>query len=527
MSSQALIFGFTCLTLTIGFSLIIASSDYNNVMENWNTKRCELVYMFSASLFKPATNTKSSIEFATDNFRYCTTKIINDVLQTGFAPFYAILKEQMNSLGVLSQVINSVRGSLAKATGQFSKILDDRYKVFIAVALQFVRVWHQFKSAMSRMSAMMISILYMGLTTVVGLLNVYDFVMKVVMIIMIILVIMVIFLFFIMLPVIPVILTTIGVLAGVGVSVAGADAFCLHPMTRVKYADGSWNYIKNVKLGDVLASSRHTYTIKHSKNTNTNKNRVEGILKVNGADTNLVCINGIYMSKSHRILYNNTYCLAKDHPDAIPIGARSNELYCLNTSEHSIQCFGLQGIECVSDWQEVTTEEGEMAWIKFVNTVLNNSDKPSVYPTSVPLLSPKTYIEVNSVPVPINDIKIGHNLVDENGNPNIVLGIYRGLIQTSDSLPEKWMSDGVWIQSESNTWYTNSVGVRMRKDTVDQRDTISSLLINTPIETEGVFLVTSTGVFTVIDQKHIVVRDFTEVGIQNIEASYSMLDTHC
>jgi hypothetical protein len=38
---------------------------------------------------------------------------------------------------------------------------------------------------------------------------------------------------------------------------------------------------------------------------------------------------------------------------------------------------------------------------------------------------------------------------------------------------------------------------------------------------------TSTGVFTVIDQKHIVVRDFTEVGIQNIEASYSMLDRHC
>jgi len=521
MSSQALIFGFTCLALTIGFSLIIASSDYNAVMANWNTKRCELIYMFSAGLFKPKTNTKSSAEFATDNFSYCTNKLIKDVLQTGFAPFYAVLNEQMNSLGIISQVINSVRGSLATATGSFSKILDDRFKVFIAIAVQFVRVWHQFKSAMSRLSAIAVSLLYMGLTTVAGLLNMYDFVMKVVMIIMIILVVMVIFLFFIMLPVIPVILTTIGVLAGVGVSVAGADAFCLHPMTRVKYADGSWNYIKNVKLGDMLASSRLRTTKKNSKN------RVEGILKVDGSHTNLVSINGIYMSRSHRIFYNESYILAKDHPDAIQIFNRSNELYCLNTSEHSLQCFGLQGIERVSDWQEVTTEEGEMAWIDFVNSVLNKSDRPTVYPTSVPLLSPKTYVEYNSVPVPISDIKIGYNLVDENGNPNIVLGIYRGLIQTSTSLPEKWMSDGVWIQSDYNTWYTNYIGVRTEQPTLQQTDTISSLLINTHIETEGVFLVTSSGVFTVIDQKHIVVRDFTEVGIQNIEASYSMLDRYC
>lgn len=493
------------LALTAGLAFLIASTDIEAIKGNWDKRRCEVPIQLSAYLFKPDSDPRTPSQFASDNFSFCTKQVVNSVLQAAFAPLYAVAGQQTNTISGLQGPLNSVRGMLANAKNTFSKTMDKQYRQFTAITVLATKTWQHLMFAMGRIQAMVLSFVYIGLSLSATVQMTLQFILKVIAIFIGILAAMIILLFFILFPFMPMILSMIVVLTSMGLASAGmAGAFCIDPEAKIQMADGSIKSLKDIKLGDKLQS------MTFGKGPNV----VEGVLRVDATSEPLVVLNGVLLSKSHRVYYNKRWILAKDHPDATATSRVLPELICLNTSEHSVPVVGLRGTVYAGDWEEVDTEEGRRFWIEWVHLQLNGGHhKPSLYPTAIPLVSPELKVHKEGGGwVPIKTIQIGDSIYG-NGRYTKVKGIYSGQFQTDEhpTNPE-WISDGVWIRREGRFWSPTMGGIQ---ETEDGDATV-----------KGLFVVTEDGCVSVYRfGKQELLRDFTEVGMASIEKCYGVLDT--
>ena len=500
----------TTLVLTGLFSYILIQTDIEAIKNDWANRRCEFPVMVMAGLMNPSQSGKSAMDFATDNFSFCTQQTIQDVLKMAFAPFYAVAGQQTNVMGSLAAPMNNLRALLKNGADKFASLMDNQMRRYNLINASIMKTWNHLLFSFGRIQAIFYSIVYFGLSMNAMIQNTLDVTFRAVTIFIGIMVAIIILLFFVLFPFIPLILTTITVLvaAGVGGAAGMAGAFCINPDATVICADGSKKALRDVQLGDGLAS------------TTGSENRVTGILEVDATETPLVSIGDILMSESHRVKIENTWILAKDHPDAIATAyERLPRLICLNTSSHEVLVETEFGNRlCVGDWEEVTDEEGRKAWIDAVHTALNIiPSKLSKYPTTVPLVSPiVSVIHKETGKIPIGSIRIGDSVLTSNDTYTQVIGIYKGCIKCSQAdITPDWISDGVWIHERGETWSTAAaMASGVREDEKGQM-------------IEGVFLITEDEQFMIWqDGKPVLVRDFTEIGASQIDQTYEMLDAH-
>jgi hypothetical protein len=359
------------------------------------------------------------------------------------------------------------------------------------------------ENAMQQIQGMMTASLYSGLSGIRFMLNMQNFVVKVVMIILAVIISLVVLLWFVLLPFIPtVILPTIGVLTAAGLG-AGIDAgaFCLHPETQVMMADGSIKPIQECKVGDVLPPNFKAYY---------HMNEITGVMKTTGKGVPLYKVDGVLLTGTHRVFWKGSWLLAREVPGAILTQETSDTLYILNTRHHWVPVVGETKTQYVSDWEEVDHELGRRAWIDFVWQTLNQTQtRPTSYPRSIPLAGPGvSVVRENGDLCSIADIRLGDWILEEEGKPAVqVIGLYEG-IGNDISLTTDWLSDGNWILRKG-LWHLHLSG------TVDQHS----------FATRGYQLVTTSGKFLVIhDHTRLVIRDFTECGVQNLESCYEVLE---
>jgi hypothetical protein len=465
--------------------------------------------MVMAGLLNPPESGKSAMDYATDNFSFCTQKTIQDVLKMAFAPLYAVAGQQTSVMGSLASPMNNLRGLLKKGAKSFARLMDNQMRRYNLINASIIKTWNHLLFSFGRIQTIFYGIVYFGLSMNAMIQNTLDVTFKSITIFIGIMVAMIILLFFVLFPFIPLILTTITVLvaAGVGGAAGMAGAFCIHPDATVGLEDGSMKALREIKLGDRLISESGS------------ENRVTGILEVDATTTPLVSIEGILMSESHRIKINDTWILAKDHPNAkIEPYTRLPRLICLNTTAHEVILETESGTLCAGDWEEVTDEEGRKAWIDVVHLSLNSiQSQTNKYPTAVPLVSAETCVHHEyKNKIPIGSVCIGDSILSSNGKYTRVIGLYKGQFKCSKAaVNPDWISDGVWIHERGETWTTAaSMASGLREDEEGQ------IL-------EGVFLVTEDEQFMIWqDGKHVLVRDFTEIGAGQIDQTYEMLDAH-
>ncbi len=490
------------LALTVGLAFLISSSDIEAIKSNWDTRRCEIPIQVSAYLFKPDDDARTRTQFATDNFSFCTRQIVNSVLQAAFAPLYAVAGQQTNTIEQMQGPLNSVRAMIANARNTFSKYMDRQYKQFTVITVLATAVWQHLLFAMGRVQAMVLSFVYLGLSLSATLQMTIRFTMKVIAIFIGILAAMIILLFFILFPFIPMILTMIVILASIGIGTADAGVFCIDPNALVYMADGTQKPLKDVQNGDLLGSMNGRGT-----------NRVEGILSADASAESLITIHDVTMSKSHRVFYKQKWILAQEHPEAVPATKTLSRLICLNTTEHCVPLVSTKGYLFAGDWEEVDTEEGRRGWIQWVHFKLNGGHHmPSTYPTTVPLLSPKVQVHKKNVGwVPIDSLAIG-DLIYGNGTYTTVKGLYRGVFRTNTASQDpEWISDGVWVRRQGRFW--SHTGSSVSSDSEGD------------VQMSGICPITEDGCIHIYKHgQEYLVRDFTEVGMNTIEQSYSMLD---
>lgn len=487
------------LILTIGFSGILTGSSIEGVKRDWANKRCNLFTMFTAFLYKPKDDSRTSWEFSKDNFSYCADQLGTDVGKQAFAPLYQIFRQLMQSANQIMSVANSLRIFIANKMKTFSIILNERFYKFIHIFDQFRLGYVKMLDALKKSQAITTALLFQGLSGIRFILNMKDFVIKVVLIIMAILIALMIFMFFLVIPFVPIVIApTLAVLAGVGVGVAGSDAFCLHPDTLITLSDTTFKKISNIHLGDILPPGLKTYVF---------PNRVIGILEADGETTPLYNYRGILMSGTHRIFTKGKWVLARD------IGrqtdTKANRLFILNTTHHYVPCLDSEGqTTIVNDWEEVDTVAGQQAWMNFVSKELKTTY--AEMPTLPPLLSEGIQVVLaNKKQKNISSVCIGDMILDKDNRYTKVLGLYKGLAKVSAE-HTSWLTDGCWILQENDSWRLFVEG--------SQEDPKANYRY-------GWNLITESGSFFIRrGALQYIIRDFTECGWTNLEKCYETLD---
>lgn len=479
-----ILFGVLTISLLFGLGIIFASVDRQDVMANWDKKRCDIPVIIGSPLYKPDSYKKTALEFSTENFQFCMDKVVKEVFTVAINPFLTLFQQQIDAANVIKEIQNGIQEMLGNFFRGFSKILDGVFQRFIMVGFQFRRVFGEAMQAMNRIYGIVVSTLFMGMTMIVGIDNLQKFIAKVVMIIMGILAGLLIVLFFVLFPFLPLILTTVAVLVSMSVAGAGglASTFCFAPSTLIETHRGSIR-IDSIRIGDSLSNGAI----------------VEGVLLVNGSTTQLYKLGEVIVSGDHLVFYEplQRWVLVKEHPNAVIQSKQEPLLVCLNTSTRTIPI----GEHLYRDWEELTPDLQE-EWNALIASMLGSLSVTKA--DEYPLLSGAWFVETPEGRVNLRDTYIGMKIKDSSSTYTKILGIYEG--------------EGVPLTVE-RFWHTDSIWWNDATSWMQKAETPS-----TTFKRKGFHLVTDSGTFMIFDETQgYGVRDFTEVGSDRIAETYEWM----
>ena len=473
------------------FVYLFSSVELEDVRANWNTRRCEPLVMLIAQQVPKDPKVDTSA-FASENFDFCMGGLIDSILGKAFAPVKQLFTKQLNVAEQTQGAVNTMRSS---ATGLFKPIMDmvqGFYNKMKYGMYQVIRIFFKIMSAIDRIFGIATASIFAGISMYQGMQNYINLIIKIVMIILVILVALVFFLFFIMAPFIPTILATIAVLVATAAGAAAgsmAGAFCVAPDTLVKL-ETEWKKVGELQPGDVLYGGA----------------TVEGVLEVMRKDAPCVSIDGLIISESHLVKYNDTWIFAGEHPNAKRVEnekALPKKLFCLNTSNHCWTVWTNAGEVVLRDWEELPEEDEEplWSWEALIYELLNRQAIVSPSSWSAPgrgLLGPETLVHCcGRGIIPIREVKVGDWVMDKHQPFTQVTGIYKDI---SEKVPLAGPNAATWCYLEGkNVWR-------------------HPLTLSPADAREGYQLVTDSGTFKTVDE--LWVRDFTEVGHDRIHETY-------
>lgn len=495
------------LIFIVGLGVLLGSMDVKNIQAEWDKRRCEPTIMFSAFLYKLSTDNRSSSTFATDNFSFCVRSLIDEVFKQLLAPVLGVFSQQMAAANTTNEILNSVRNQVGNTFRSFGGIFDDFFDTYKRGTMQLSRITQLLKQAMLKVSASVVSIVFLGISLMTSILNSYDFVVKVVIIIMSIIVSLIVLLFFALIPFMPIIFTTISVLtaAGLGSAVGGmAGAFCIDPDAKVLLENGETILLKYIKLGDKLGERCGTVT---------------GILETDTIGS-LYNVNGIVMSGSHMIKNPETkeFVFAEDYSGATPTSYKPKKLIILNTTSRQLPLLTpSHGTLIAKDWEEIPDNDlsGQLFWEMLVSKILNSEIVKPDSISEIAVISKLCKVITEEYgEIPIYSVVRGMKILDIDSKYTSVVGVYKGI--TTDKIimsdAKYWFSSGVRIQTKTGQWEKIQASSK-----VELQEQLSS----------GYHLVTDSGTFIISCKgKNYKVRDFTEVGHFNIDTTYELIKHH-
>jgi len=185
---------------------------------------------------------------------------------------------------------------------------------------------------------------------------------------------------------------------------------CFDKNTRLKMNDGTFKTIEMIEVGDKLE----------------NNNLVTAKLKLNGNKVKMYNINGVIVSETHVVKYQDNWISVKDYPYKISIQNYCEPyIYCLNTTSKDI----VINNTIFADWDELYDD----SLLKILNTPITitdsayNSDiddkimiKENIHTFLDDGFKRNTLIWRDDSFIPIENIRIGDRIGEDN---DIVYGI--------------------------------------------------------------------------------------------------------
>ena len=482
--------------LTIGFGIILGSSSRDDVMAHWPERRCDFEVVLAAFMFKPADDKSSSFEFSANNFKFCVGSKVEEYLKTLFGSLFGILEKQMDVANIMTNVMKIIRAQLNSIYEPFSLLMTNFWNKFRQIGTLGSRIFQHLYMSMKKAAATAVASLFIAISLQTALLNGIDLVIKVIMIVLYILLALAVIFF---LPILPVLVFVFLATAGIEEIYPGrtggmGTVFCFAPDTPVVVEGGGTCKISKLKVGTRLRDLQI----------------VEAVIETPGSDT-LYTIHGTVVSGDHRVLENNNnrrWVFVKDHPDAILTRVTHPTLWTLITSNRQIPVLNsISSIQIYSDWEEIPdTKESAIVWESIAQKILNPRNVSHTNVQNAPCLDRLTLIErYQSGLVPISEISRGDWIMDLSWTR--VIGICKRKVQGGFGKIGSRMTDGVWIWDSKTSSWIHPIG------DLDTR------------AWEGYTLLTESGSFMIRNNGKVYrVRDFTEVGWMNLEATYARVE---
>jgi hypothetical protein len=480
--------------LTIILSFIFAFMNVEKIKADWPNKRCNPLVMITGYLYKPSDDTRTAGEFAEANFEFCVKDMVDKTIKIVSAPIITALSLQMNSSNSVLDASNVIRKVWKNLWDTFNGIIQKFLQTFWRAGLQFRRVFEKLLSTYNRIGAILTASVYAGLSVMTGLLNLFDVIKLVVEIIIGILIGLFILMIFILAPLAPIIIVpVVAMMATLGVAVEGSDIFCFAPNSLVKMSDNTVKEIQYINVGDKLAN---------------NYGEVTGFIEMNGLNEKLWSVDGILISGSHIIWdsLKNRWAHV-DNIGAIKTDIILPKLYSLTTTSSVIPLLTPKNtVILAKDWEEFSPNDilSNKLWDWITDIILNNVNISKYIPEERPLVGKSCLILKEAEYFKIDTITIGDKIWDSKiNNYTVVLGVIKGSSSVLNSNIDEWISDGNWIFN-NNCW---------------------THLTNNPLGKEGIQLITESGSFSCwMNSKEYIIRDFTEVGIDKLKDTYTLVE---
>jgi hypothetical protein len=344
---------------------------------------------------------------------------------------------------------------------------------------------------------MTVATMYMSISLQASIMNGIDLVINVIMIVLYIMLALAIIFF---LPLLPVMIFVLMATGGIESAFPGRTGgmgtlFCFAPNTRVLTSYGEYN-IQDLTLGQILADG----------------STVEAVIELPGSSEPLYVIDGIYVSGGHRVwsYFKNEFVSVKDHPFAQKSTLAVNTVWTLITSSREIPVKGLTRPVRFADWEELPhSPVHSRGWDLIVRKIINPRDFMGPYsvPRSPPCLDSDIRIKKSQGGyVPLRTVQRGDWILSNTGWTKVV-GVCVREVDGGIGSRGNRITDGLWIL-EDGQW----------KHPTGRMDSK---------RWSGMQLVTESGSFyirrSIMDYDELV-RDFTEVGSQNLQKSYDMED---
>lgn len=460
--------------LTIGLAVTMASAYRANIAAHWEENRCNPGVIPIAGSFKPASDPRTTGQFAEDNWRTCQKEYI----QRAVAVAAEGPKELAVAQGEVVAMASDATNVLTDVFVDVWRVCYEAYSTFMdriqGAAKLFQNTLVQLHSVIGRMQASLLAIVYALISTILAFVDSVKVVLIVAIIVIGILVALQIILFFLFLPISGLIVTMTFVLSMVIVAVATAvsaamvselfaPGACFKPGTMIAMADGTMKPIERITVGDELF-------IEGRKRQHRTVQAVHQFWSTSP----MYDMWGINVTGDHLIPAGPTLIPVSEHPDARPVRltgldvlrsvgrVRASEVWCLTTSDRRIPCLDAQwNVREFADWEEIpdSAEDKQSAWQQAVYSLLNGCVPPAdstmvnmdaaLHPdTEVFVYNPRTcdasWMRVADVPL---GAQVAHSM---EGFTTVVGRVeYAGdAIENVVSVSGNILSEGCWIDDE-------------------------------------------------------------------------------
>ena len=345
--NSVIIFIFMTLFVFLVFSYCKIMQNKEAIADDWVNQRCKPQNMPFAGLITHPEGT-TAFQYTSDNFQYCVQNILTNITGYALEPFQfminaltKIFEAISNSIQQIREVTNKLRNNIKVFT---QDILSRILNVMIPIQKMFIALMDTFQKIQGVMTGGLYTMLgsYYTLQALMG--AILELIIKVLITLVIIIV---------GLWILPFTWPAAASMTAVFLAISVPLSIIIYFMTEVLH-------IKTSAIPKLRCFDRKTKimlldrTFKHIEELKPNDILVDGSIvtakiKVMAKNLDMYNLNGIIISESHIVKYNNKWIYVREHPDADRVYNYTEPyLYCINTSNKTIDINDI----LFTDWDE-------------------------------------------------------------------------------------------------------------------------------------------------------------------------------
>jgi len=413
--TSLILFILITIILILFIGACYAMVNINAVREDWVNQRCKPHIIPIAGLINrpPGVSIK---DFTEQNFSYCSQTILKNMSGFAVQPITFATNLMTSTINEMENAINNVRPMFTKTRDFVKNVSQDAMGRIMNMVTPLQQIIISFKDFILKIQGTMVVGLFTALGSYLTLKSMFGVIAKVIVIVLIALAALIAVLWItpftygaaiagtsvfvatsIPLAIMLVFMSKIlNINPGLNIpSIKKPSLKCFDKNTQIIMNDGSLKKISNLQVGEKLQNNS-AVTAKITVDTN-------GSIMYN--------LNGIIVSDSHIVKYNDKWIRVDQHPQSLKLDDyKEPYLYCINTDNKIIEINGI----IFTDWDEVVDDDLEkIKNIKLKNVKYNYNINSNI----------KNYNEIN---VENSDI---HKYLDAGFNEETGIKLKNGLIK--------------------------------------------------------------------------------------------------